>query len=222
MAPRSTALTNLDVHDIARPRPTACRYYIVTPVSSQRDATSRGCAGRSGEGTPGGGAGPGPTGRRDHDAIEDLVARHGRAPVAIATSASDASFAAVPRGAPAELVAAAPTSQDPVLILFGTGWGLDDRQIPAVSRVLAPIRGRRRGTTSRSDRRSRSCWTGCSGAARPKRRRSRTLALTGGPDLWQKPPSTFGFSEAVMSASRILASIEKGFAVGRRFRLPAR
>jgi hypothetical protein len=28
-----------------------------------------------------------------------------------------------------------------VLILFGTGWGLDDRQIPGASQVLAPIRG---------------------------------------------------------------------------------
>jgi tRNA (guanine37-N1)-methyltransferase len=142
----TTALTNLDVHDIARSSSTygLAGYYIVTPVTSQRDKAAH-IARMWQEDQV-----------KEHraqalalvrpvatitDAIEDLAARHGRPPVVVATSASEASFAAAPRVAAAELVAAEATSPAPMLILFGTGWGLDDKQIPAVSRVLAPIRG---------------------------------------------------------------------------------
>jgi len=142
----TTALTNLDVHDIARSTSTygLAGYYVVTPVESQRDKAAH--IARMWQADQ----------DREHraqalalvrpvasiaDAIADLTARHGRAPMVVATTARESSFPALPRVGPGGLVAAAVATEDPVLILFGTGWGLDDRQIPGVSRVLAPIRG---------------------------------------------------------------------------------
>jgi tRNA (guanine37-N1)-methyltransferase len=142
----TTALTNLDVHDIARSTSTygLAGYFIVTPVESQRDKAAH-IAQMWQEDQD-----------REHraqalalvrpvaaidDAIAEIAARHGRPPIVIATSARESSFPAAPRIGPLQLVADAAATPDPVLILFGTGWGLDDRQIPTVSRVLAPIRG---------------------------------------------------------------------------------
>jgi tRNA (guanine37-N1)-methyltransferase len=142
----TTALTNLDVHDIARSSSTygLAAYYVVTPVESQRDKAAH--IARLWQEDQ----------ARDHraaalalvhpvaavaDAIADAEARHDRPPVVVATSARDDAFTGVPRIGPDELVAAHVASAEPLLILFGTGWGLDDRQFPSVSRVLAPIRG---------------------------------------------------------------------------------
>ena len=142
----TTALTNLDVHDIARSTSTygLAGYYIVTPVESQRDKAAHIAKLWQEDAS------------RDHraaalalvhaaatidDAIADITGRAGTAPTVIATSARDSSFPETPRITPARLVADAASSENPLLLLFGTGWGLDDRQIPAVSRVLAPIRG---------------------------------------------------------------------------------
>jgi hypothetical protein len=145
----TTALTNLDVHDIARSTSTygLAAYYVVTPVESQRDKAAH-IARMWQEDQD-----------REHraaalalvrpaaavaDAIADVTARHGGAgagPIVVATSAKASSFPGVARIEPEALLAEMAGGQEPYLLLFGTGWGLDDRQIPSVSRILTPIRG---------------------------------------------------------------------------------
>ncbi len=143
----TSAVTNFDIHDIAR----ACAtyglgsYFVVTPVASQRDkvqyitdvwredikdhrlaalARVRPVAQVS-------------------DAIEALREATGAEPLVVATTATPARFATAARRSPANLILdAIAAPQRPVLLLFGTGWGLVDDQIPQVSHVLAPISGR--------------------------------------------------------------------------------
>jgi len=142
----TTALTNVDLHDIARSVATYGLegFYVVTPIESQRDKCAAIAAAWRDEG-------------KDYrldalarvhavpavtDAIADLRDRHGAEPVVVATTASAERFAALPRRSPPELLAELTASTAPTLLLFGTGWGLVDTMIPEASRVVAPISGR--------------------------------------------------------------------------------
>jgi tRNA (guanine37-N1)-methyltransferase len=142
----TTALTNFDVHDLARSALTygLAGYHVVTPIASQREKAEHiaraWSADEKGE-------------HRAHalalvrtaPAVEDVVRAvtelHGAPPRVVATSASTASFPGIPHVGADELVAEASSDPAPVVILFGTGWGLVDEAIPSVSRVLAPIEG---------------------------------------------------------------------------------
>jgi hypothetical protein len=139
----TTALTNLDLHDIARSTATygLGHYYVVTPVEAQRDKCRAIADAWRDEG-------------KDYrlDAlaavravasVQDAISDLGD-PIVVATTASAERFAAVPRRTPTELIKEACADPRPMLILFGTGWGLVDTMIPEVSRVLAPIEGRPR------------------------------------------------------------------------------
>jgi tRNA (guanine37-N1)-methyltransferase len=142
----TTALTTLDVHDIARSAQTygLGGFFVVTPVANQREKADHVAAFWQEEGY-------------EHraqalaavravasvaDAMAALTVGDVR-PLVVATTATEARFAALPRRAPRELVA---EMQDlpgrPLLILFGTGWGLVDHLIPEAERVLLPIRAR--------------------------------------------------------------------------------
>ena len=142
----TTALTNFDIHDLARSSLTygLAGYHIVTPITSQREKAehiaSLWMADAQGE----------------HRAralrlvrtadsidtvIEALTAEHGQAPTVVATSARSESFPAAARRTSSELLAEASLDPAPLLLLLGTGWGLADSLIPSVSRVLAPIEG---------------------------------------------------------------------------------
>jgi tRNA (guanine37-N1)-methyltransferase len=142
----TTALTNFDIHDLARSSLTygLAGYHIVTPITSQRDKAAH-IARLWIEDAQG-----------EHRAralalvrtaesiaavIDELTAAHGIAPLVVATSARHDSFAAVPRRSPSDLRAEASTNPAPVLILLGTGWGLAEALIPSVSRMLTPIDG---------------------------------------------------------------------------------
>ncbi|HTJ45343.1 MAG TPA: tRNA (guanosine(37)-N1)-methyltransferase TrmD [Kofleriaceae bacterium] len=141
----TTALTNFDVHDIARSAQTygLGGYWIVTPVAAQRekaDHIARLWQEEGGEH------------RADAlarvravpaiaDVIAELTARYGAAPLVVVTTASNARFTSLPRQSPRELVGSIQDSPGrPLLILFGTGWGLADTLIPEAERVLLPIR----------------------------------------------------------------------------------
>jgi tRNA (guanine37-N1)-methyltransferase len=145
----TTALTNLDIHDIARSTQAygLGGYFIVTPIESQRDKAEHVARMWREEGAQGEHRATALALVTAIDSIDAAIAaiadRHdGRAPRVIATSARTTSFADAPRTDTAALVAAAVGEPEtPLLILFGTGWGLDDRQIPAPSCVLEPIRG---------------------------------------------------------------------------------
>jgi tRNA (guanine37-N1)-methyltransferase len=156
----TTALTNFDIHDLARSAMTygLAAVHIVTPVTSQREKAEH--IARLWLGDEAG----------EHRAralalvhtaasIDDVVRaltvdiadrgdpfeRHDpvgqTAPIIVATSAKATSFPGVLRRTPDELAAEASQSPANLLVLLGTGWGLADGLIPSVSRVLAPIEG---------------------------------------------------------------------------------
>ena len=142
----TTALTNFDIHDLARSSLTygLAGYHVVTPITSQREKAEhiaklwmedeqgehRARALRLVR-----------TAESIDAAIAAVTAEHGHAPLVVATSARADSFPAVAHRTPPELLAEASLSPAPLLILLGTGWGLADKLIPSVSRVLAPIEG---------------------------------------------------------------------------------
>ena len=140
----TTAVTNLDIHDIARASRTfgLAGYYVVTPITAQRELVAQ----IVGHWTRGAG--------REHndkrtdalslvtivpsieDAIADVTAQGGR-PFVVATGARR-------RGASTgygELRAARLTQDTPMLVVFGTGWGLAEPVFAGADCVLAPIAG---------------------------------------------------------------------------------
>ncbi len=141
----TTAITNLDLHDIAR----SCRtydlagYFVVTPLVSQQDLARR-IVGhwRSGHGAvyhkP----------RAEALALLDVVRdleevllrvteREGRRPVTVVTSATERPgqisrqdiLRRLPEGAP-------------LVLLLGTGWGLTEEVVQSADLALAPFRSR--------------------------------------------------------------------------------
>jgi tRNA (guanine37-N1)-methyltransferase len=147
----TTALTNFDIHDLARSTRTygLAGYYIVTPITSQREKADHIAALWMEDAD----AADETTGSRaaalalvkTADAIEtvlaELAAAHGTEPLVVATSARGTSFPKAARRTTEELRAEATLGSAPLLLVLGTGWGLADELIPSVSRVLAPIEG---------------------------------------------------------------------------------
>ncbi|GAB4532281.1 MAG: tRNA (guanosine(37)-N1)-methyltransferase TrmD [Haliangiales bacterium] len=144
----TSAITNLDLHDIARSTTTygLAGYFVVTPVTAQRDKAARILSvwTDSAEATH-------PSDNRGEalarvEAVADLdaacaaiEARHGVPPRVIATSAQAGSDALGFGALAAELRA---DPERPVLLMFGTGWGLAEAAMARAERVLAPIAGR--------------------------------------------------------------------------------
>jgi hypothetical protein len=140
----ATALTNLDLHDIARSSRTYAleRFYIVHPVAAQRELAARIAAHWQGDA----GAEKNDFRRQAIDLIEvvpdlaaavaSITARHGTAPLTCATAARDS--AAAPVGFRAF---AATTRERPALLVLGTGWGLTDELLASCDVRLPPIRG---------------------------------------------------------------------------------
>ena len=144
----TSAVTNLDVHDLARSSATygLGRCFIVTPVTSQREKAAH--IARMWLEQEGG----------DHraealrlteavasveDAIAALTEAHGQRPLIAATSAIPGRWPQATPVSPAELVSELQDAPGrPLLVLFGTGWGLADALIPVVERVISPINGR--------------------------------------------------------------------------------
>jgi tRNA (guanine37-N1)-methyltransferase len=141
----TTALTNFDIHDLARSALTygLAGYHIVTPITSQREKAmhiaSLWMADEQGE-------------HRARalqlvhtaESIDTVLAElttSAGPPLVVATSARLGSFPTAERRTSAELVAEASNRPTPMLVLLGTGWGLAEPLIPSVSRVLAPIEG---------------------------------------------------------------------------------
>jgi tRNA (guanine37-N1)-methyltransferase len=137
----TSALTNFDVHDLARSSLTygLAGYHLVTPVTSQREKAEHIAALWQADELPSSRGGA--LARvRTASSIADLVAELGN-PRVVATSARADVFPNVPRRTAPELVAEAALDSRPVLILLGTGHGLADSLIPDVSCMLAPIDG---------------------------------------------------------------------------------
>ncbi len=142
----TTALTNFDIHDLARSSMTfgLAGYHIITPITSQRDKATHIADAWIGD-AQGEHRAAALRLVRVADSIETAIAaiteEHRVAPTVVATSARPESFPALPRVTPSQLFAAATIDPAPLLILLGTGWGLADTLIPSASRVLTPIDG---------------------------------------------------------------------------------
>jgi tRNA (guanine37-N1)-methyltransferase len=135
----TSALTNFDIHDLARSSLTygLAGYWIVTPIESQRDKAAFIADQWSADA------------KGDHRAralalvrtaasIDDVIAELGN-PIVVGTSARGDAFPGAVRQSPPELAADLAFESRSVLLLLGTGWGLAEALIPSVSRVLAPI-----------------------------------------------------------------------------------
>jgi hypothetical protein len=146
-ATMTAAVTNIDVHDIARSSHTfgLQGLFVISPIDAQRALVERILEHwREGAGKR----------RMPHrsealavcqpaqsiaEAREHIAAAHGAQPRMIATAARSSGRAQISRFAEArELLAA---SQEPWLILFGTGHGLADEVLSAADLLLEPIRG---------------------------------------------------------------------------------
>jgi hypothetical protein len=141
----TTAVTNLDVHDIARASRTfgLAGYFVVTPIAAQQRLVEE----IIGHWTSGAG--------REHndkrtDALElvrvvpsleaaaqAIAARHGALPVQVATGARPRDGVSGYRA----LRAAREADPRATLLVFGTGWGLAEPVFEVADAVLAPIKG---------------------------------------------------------------------------------
>lgn len=141
----TTAVTNLDIHDIARAARTfgADRYYIVTPVLEQQRLANRVAE----HWQNGWGASYNPKRKSALDIVKvmpdlaavsaDMTVRHGSKPLTVVTGAADRDGVISDRA----LAARVRESGESFLFLFGTGWGMTEAVFEAADLVLAPIRG---------------------------------------------------------------------------------
>lgn len=155
----TTSVTNLDVHDIARSTATygLAGYYLVTPISPQREQVQRvlenwnagrgrgqGRARKPERGGPrrfderGQALGTLETASSWQEVVEEITRRHGERPRIVATSARPSADAAVE---PAALRRQASDSAAPLLLVFGTGHGLAAEVVEQSDQVLTPIWG---------------------------------------------------------------------------------
>jgi hypothetical protein len=141
----ATALTNLDLHDIARAARTfgLDRYYVVTPVKEQRGLAER----ITRHWQEGWGATYNPKRKaaldlvrvmaRLDDALMDMEERFGRTARIVVTGAqlrdNSITYAALE-----ELIR---DGEQTYLLLFGTGWGMTEEVFARADYVLPPIKG---------------------------------------------------------------------------------
>lgn len=141
----ATAVTNVDVHDIARSARTfgLAGYFVVSPVDAQRRIVERILEhwhqGEGKERIPERGealsrCAPVPL---LADAVAEIERREGKAPVIVATSAL-ATRETVTFG---ELRAELEASTAPHLLVLGTGHGLAPAIVDGADRLLEPIAG---------------------------------------------------------------------------------
>lgn len=141
----TTAVTNLDVHDIARASRTfgAAGYYLIQPLEEQKQVVNRIIAHWMGSG----GRDYNPD-RSDafeltkvvdwlQDAIADITRRTGEKPFVVMTSARRVD--GVERFTCRALREKFGESSRPVFLVFGTGWGIDESVLKTADAVLEPI-----------------------------------------------------------------------------------
>ena len=140
----TTAITNLDLHDLAR---SACTYgvanvYVVHPVAAQRELAER----VKSHWVSGSGARRIPTREaamtllRVVPALEDVYAAlGGRAGVEVYVTSARSDGR--PTTSYAEARERLARSRAPSLIAFGTGWGLTPALMATADAILAPLEG---------------------------------------------------------------------------------
>ena len=142
----ATAVTNLDLHDMARMARTfgLFRYYVVTPVVEQRNLAER----IRTHWLEGWGAEYNPKRKAALElmcvvdslqtALDDLVKSYGRRAKIVITGAQGRSNSV----SCAQLAELFCDTAQPYLLLFGTGWGLTEEVFDSADYILEPIKGR--------------------------------------------------------------------------------
>ena len=139
----ATAITNLDLHDISRSCTTYSveKYYVITPIEAQREIASR----VINHWMDGFGSTYNPNRMEafSHteikesfsESILDIEKRHKKRPLIVATTARPdrATITAKHLGVIAV--------QQPVLLIFGTGWGFADEVLETADYIVEPIEG---------------------------------------------------------------------------------
>ena len=140
----TSSVTTLDVHDISRAARTFAvdSFYVVTPLKTQRQLVER----LIGHWMTGYGAGYNPTRKEAllstrvannlKDTVRDLTKRRGQRPVTVATGANR-----FPKSIEFRRLREEIRSGKPILLLFGTGWGLEKSILKEADYVLDPIDG---------------------------------------------------------------------------------
>ncbi len=160
----TSAVTNFDLHDIARSTRTygLAGYFVVTPVAAQQDKVRhiarmwqeqieldhrasalelvRPVSSLQGAIAELEAALPAPPQGQGADALPEAPLE--RRIRVVATSANPRSFPTIPHLIPSALLATARADDRPILLVFGTGWGLADTLNSLIEQVLTPIDGR--------------------------------------------------------------------------------
>jgi tRNA (guanine37-N1)-methyltransferase len=141
----TTAITNLDIHDIARSSRTygLAGYFVVTPLTSQQQLADR----IAEHWRTGHGAVYNPRRREAlvllrvtsdlEQTIERITDLEGKRPLVVVTSAASRP-GQLP---PAEVLAAAVRADAPLLLVLGTGWGLAPAALEAADLAMTPVWG---------------------------------------------------------------------------------
>jgi hypothetical protein len=139
----TTAVTNLDIHDIARSSRTygVKNYFLVNPLAEQQDVVNRIIGHWQGSG--GRDYNPDRSEAFDRvkvvswfqDAVREIEAMEGQKPEVLMTSARK------PEGLKwrSWKEARAMIGQKPTLLVFGTGWGMTEELLREADAVLDPI-----------------------------------------------------------------------------------
>lgn len=138
----ATAITNLDIHDIARSARTydVRQYFIVTPIERQRELAAKivehWCEGPGAERVPERGEALQlvRTATELDDVIETVRVDAGEDPLLVATCAREGK-ATMGFDELSHIIG----QGRPVLLLLGTGWGLADEVFERADHVLEPI-----------------------------------------------------------------------------------
>lgn len=141
----TSAVTNLDIHDIARAARTfgLCRYYVVTPVEDQQALVER----VRSHWIDGWGSGYNPRRKQALEllriaagldqAVADMTGIFGVEPQLVVTGAKGGAGAVSSR----DLRISLEKTDQPHLLLFGTGWGLTEQIFERADIILEPITG---------------------------------------------------------------------------------
>lgn len=141
----ATSITNLDLHDIARCATTygIKRYYVVHPAEAQRQLAAR----IMGFWQEGYGANYNPDRQEAFSRVKiavdlaevysEIEAENGIAPVRVATDARKYPNTVTYT----QLREDIETKDAPILLMFGTGWGLLKEDVETMDRILEPIYG---------------------------------------------------------------------------------
>jgi len=141
-----TSITNLDIHDIARLARTynISKYYLVSPVESQQNHALEVVK----HWTEGFGSTYNPDRKNAielvsvidtiENMIEEVTERYDKPPLIIGTAAQKISNKTIEYSTLCDRILSADC---PVVLLFGTGWGLHDEAVKKCDFFLEPIEG---------------------------------------------------------------------------------